>query len=90
MPIVATNVRGNRDCIRDGQDGVLVTFDDGPNTAAALRGLLEDEGRRAAIAQSARQRFEEEYTVDIMKANTWGRAYVPVLAEHGVTVDRKP
>lgn len=88
MPIVATEIRGNRDCIRDGVDGLLVPFDDAARTAAALRELLGDDSMRAAIAQSARRRFEEEYTEDIMIANTWAKAYEPVLASRGMTLER--
>lgn len=90
MPIVASDVRGNRDCIRDGQDGLLVPFDDAERTAAACRDLLENESRRTAMARSARQRFEEEYRVEIMQARTWNRAYVPVLAARGISLDSQP
>jgi glycosyltransferase involved in cell wall biosynthesis len=87
MPIVASNVRGNRDCIRDGQDGLLVPFDDAARTADACRDLLADEARRTAMAQSARRRFEEEYFVEIMQARTWNQAYLPVLAQRGVSLE---
>lgn len=87
MGIVATDVRGNRDCLRDRQDGLLVPYLDPVATAAACRELLEDPALLGALEESARNRFEQSYGVEVMKANTWKHAYVPVLASHGVLVD---
>jgi glycosyltransferase involved in cell wall biosynthesis len=90
MGIVATDVRGNRDCIRDRQDGLLVPFDEVDLTAAACRELLEDPQLRTALEKSARQRFEAEYGVETMKTNAWNKAYAPVLAGRGITLDSQP
>ncbi len=60
-PLVATAVRGLRELITDGRDGLLVPPDDPDALAAALRRVLEDpglagrlgtEGQRVAAANS--------------------------------------
>lgn len=87
MPIVATDIRGNRDCIIDGQDGLLVPFDDAAAAAAACRGLLTDDAWRSELGRAARRKFERDYTEEIMIEKTWNMAYLPVLAARAEVVD---
>jgi len=58
LPVVATDVRGNRDLVIHGETGMLVPpGDDGP-MAGALVGLLRDGALRASLGRRARERAE--------------------------------
>jgi phosphatidyl-myo-inositol alpha-mannosyltransferase len=57
-PVVASDIPGYRDVVRDGADGLLVAPDDALALAEALRGLALDRDRRSAMARSARERAE--------------------------------
>ncbi|HEX3391069.1 MAG TPA: lysylphosphatidylglycerol synthase domain-containing protein [Solirubrobacteraceae bacterium] len=57
-PVVASDIPGYRDVLRDGRDGVLVAAGDALALAEALRALALDPQRRAAMASSARERAE--------------------------------
>lgn len=55
LPVVAGRERGVPELVRDGESGLLVPPRDGPAFAAAVRMLLRDGPRRAAMAQRARE-----------------------------------
>ncbi|HTQ68222.1 MAG TPA: lysylphosphatidylglycerol synthase domain-containing protein [Solirubrobacteraceae bacterium] len=57
-PVLASDIPGYRDVVRDGLDGVLVPSGDPLALAQALRGLALDEPRRAQMAARARERAE--------------------------------
>ena len=54
-PVVASDIAGYRDVVRDGVDGVLVPRADPTALAEALRDLALDEPRRAELAARARE-----------------------------------
>ncbi len=51
-PVVASNIAGYRDVVRDGVDGVLVPPADPQALAEALRDLYEEPARRAEMARN--------------------------------------
>ena len=57
-PVVASDIAGYRDVVRDGVDGVLVPAADPQALAEALRDLYEEPERRAAMAQAATRDVE--------------------------------
>ena len=57
-PVVASDIPGYRDVVRDGQDGVLTPPGDALALAEALRALALDPARRERMARSARERAE--------------------------------
>lgn len=57
-PVVASDIPGYRDVLRDGRDGLLVAPGDAVALAEGLRALALDPSRRAAMAASARERAE--------------------------------
>ena len=57
-PVVASDIPGYRDVVRDGRDGLLVAPGDALALAEALRGMALDRPRRAAMAIEARERAE--------------------------------
>ncbi len=52
-PVVASDIAGYRDVVRDGRDGVLVPRGDALALAEMLRDLALDPARRAAMAREA-------------------------------------
>jgi len=52
-PVVASDIAGYRDVVRDGVDGVLVPRGDPQTLAETLRDLWEEPVRRAAMARAA-------------------------------------
>ncbi len=52
-PVVASDIAGYRDVVRDGRDGVLVPHGDAVALAETLRDLALDPARRAAMAAEA-------------------------------------
>ncbi len=52
-PVVASDIAGYRDVVRDGVDGVLVSPGDPQELAEALRDLWDEPERRATMARAA-------------------------------------
>ncbi len=77
-PVVASQVGGIPEIIRDGQDGFLVPPDDPQALADRLRLLLTDPALRARMSQSARQRFLDcfEQRANIARQADWFEALV--------------
>jgi phosphatidyl-myo-inositol alpha-mannosyltransferase len=57
-PVVASDIAGYRDVVRDGVDGVLVPAADPRALAEALRDLWEEPERRARMARAAAEDVE--------------------------------
>ena len=57
-PVVASDIAGYRDVVRDGVDGVLVPSADATALAQALHELALDPGHRGRLAVAARERAE--------------------------------
>jgi glycosyltransferase involved in cell wall biosynthesis len=67
LPLVVTDIRGCRQVVDAGRNGVLVPVRDAAALAAALRGIGDDPDRRAAMARASRdlaqERFDEQRVV---------------------------
>jgi len=57
-PVIASDIPGYRDVVRDGRDGVLTAPGDPLALAQELRALALDPARRERMARSARERAE--------------------------------
>jgi phosphatidylinositol alpha-mannosyltransferase len=57
-PVVASDIAGYRDVVRDGLDGVLTPRGDARTLAEALRRMALDRSRRVGMAAAARERAE--------------------------------
>jgi phosphatidylinositol alpha-mannosyltransferase len=57
-PVVASNIAGYRDVVRDGVNGVLVPVGDAQALAEALRDLYEEPHRRLEMARAAVRNVE--------------------------------
>ena len=69
LPIVATDVRGNRDLISSGEDGILVPPRSPKEMVNAVSMLLDDEKMRRRLGKNARKTIEEHYTWDTVSNN---------------------
>ena len=57
-PVVASDIAGYREVVRDGTDGVLVRAGDPADLGEALHALAMDPARRARMGAAARERAE--------------------------------
>jgi phosphatidylinositol alpha-mannosyltransferase len=57
-PVVASDIAGYRDVVRDGVDGLLVPMGDPVELGEALHGLAFDPDRRSRMGVAARERAE--------------------------------
>lgn len=69
-PIVATNVPGCREVVRDGENGLLVPARDANALAEALRRLIEDGELRRQMGASGRKIAEAEFGLEGVIAKT--------------------
>ncbi len=61
LPTVATDIRGNRQVIADGETGLLVPVREARSIAAAIEALASDPERRAEMSTAARRRAAAEF-----------------------------
>jgi glycosyltransferase involved in cell wall biosynthesis len=66
-PVVASNVGGNAEAIRDGETGLLVPVDDPEESAGAILNALNDRQRLLNFAEAA-MRDVKKYSVENMVA----------------------
>ena len=64
VPVIASAVGGVPQVLRGGADGVLVHPGDIEQLAGAMSELLEDESRAAALARTARERIEADFSLE--------------------------
>jgi glycosyltransferase involved in cell wall biosynthesis len=66
VPVVATNIPGNRDLIEQGVSGILVPVGDRAAFARWTNTLLEERGLAERIGLAARQRMGADFSVERM------------------------
>lgn len=69
-PVVATNVGGNAELIREGKTGHLVPARDANAMAAAFKHLLRDPELRKTMGEAGRQRVSECFTLQHLVQKT--------------------
>jgi len=83
LPLVVTDIRGGRQVVDDGVNGILVPVMDPGALAAAIVSLARDADRRramaAASAEMATERFDESRVVEIVM-----ETYRRLAAEKGL------
>lgn len=66
VPVVATDMGGTREAVRDGETGRIVPPNDVPALTRALAHLLRDDGQRKAFGDNARKLVLERFTEEQM------------------------
>ncbi len=66
LPVVATDVGGNRELVRDGRSGYLIPPNDPMAFAEKLRLLIEDKARRKQFGHISLEIAQEKYSIDTM------------------------
>jgi glycosyltransferase involved in cell wall biosynthesis len=96
LPVVATDVGGNSELIRDGETGYLIPTKKPEILADILLRLVSEETLRADLGRRARQRIEEKFSLKKMVqiyeqmylTGLFGQQSVPgdlpSVADHGV------
>jgi len=79
LPIVAGRTRGVPAVVGEGESGLLPTLGDAPAFADAVRALLVDPARRAALAAGARARIDRDHDLPAAEARI-GAALKSMLA----------
>ena len=64
--IVATNVGGNTESVRDAKEGIIVDPADSDQLSKAMGALLDSVELRDKYGRQARKRYEEEFREDVM------------------------
>jgi glycosyltransferase involved in cell wall biosynthesis len=70
LPIVATDVPGCREAVRNGENGILVPSRDSSALAAALKLLIADPALRRRMGAAGRERAVTEFAAGIVTAAT--------------------
>ena len=63
IPTVATRVGGTPEIVADGETGILIESDNLDEFTSALKLLLEQPATRQQMADKAKQRFGERFSV---------------------------
>lgn len=69
LPVIATDVRGNRDLISNGKNGILVPPQDPKKMAETIITLLEDKKLMELLGKNARKTIIEKYTWNTVSNN---------------------
>jgi len=86
LPIVATDVGGNREIVVDGVTGFLVPPRDPSSLAQAMLRLMElPERARVRMGEDARRYVEENFGLDYV-VDLWEDLYKELLTKKGVRV----
>ncbi len=78
--VVAYDVGGNPEAVRDGETGLLVPLRQPAALGDALAGLLADPSRRNAMGEAGRRRAAEHFSMERM-VNEMERLYDALMAE---------
>ena len=68
LPVIASDVSGNTQLVRDGQSGFLCALDDETAFANALVNLASNAQQRQHFGHAARRIAETEYSWDTSRA----------------------
>ena len=78
LPCIATNVKGLRNLIESGRDGLLVASDDPTALQKAITGMLDDADRARRLGQNACEQARKRFNVEV-EADRLAELYWQVL-----------
>ena len=82
LPVIASDVGGVAEAVRDGVTGVLISPRDPNGLSRALRGLMADPERARGMGEAGRRRVEEEFSSEASVGAVL-RLYDEVLTREG-------
>lgn len=90
LPVVATDVGGNREVVVDGETGLLVPKQDSDRLAHAILSLVRDPGRADQMGRAGRQRVEQTFDVRVV-VETYENFYRELLSrrKHKSAAERR-
>ncbi|MDW8289324.1 MAG: glycosyltransferase family 4 protein [Armatimonadota bacterium] len=88
LPVVATDIPGNRDAVEDGKTGTLVPVHDVRALEDAIRRYLEDPLLRQQHGQAGRQRVLQYFRQEILWQALY-EEYVSLLESKGLSPHRE-
>ena len=74
LPVIATNVGGNPELVKDGETGLLVPPSNPEKMATALYGLISDPEKRQQQGENSHQRVLEHFSIQAM-VNKYTKVY---------------
>jgi glycosyltransferase involved in cell wall biosynthesis len=80
LPVIATDVGGTPELVKDGETGMLVPPDDPVLLAAKIKQLLNDPGLRFRLGESGLKLVRSKYSVETV-ASQYERIYESLLAD---------
>ena len=80
LPVIATDVVGNKDVVDNGKTGVLYNPSRPQEAVAYLTGLANDGQRWQALSCAARDKAQRDYSAERMAKQT-AKLYETVLSE---------
>lgn len=83
LPVVATDAGGNRELVREGESGFLVSLGDEAQLVAAVGRLLADRTLRQEVGMRARERAMAEFANDKIRKR-YEELYLLLLAAKGL------
>ncbi len=81
VPVIASDIPGNRDLVVTGETGVLVSVGDSADFARQTARLLESPQRAEALGAAAQQRIESEFSITAM-VDAHARLYRELVGEN--------
>lgn len=80
LPVIASDISGNRDLVSHGVDGILFDSDNDEQLARGILSLMNAAGTRAEMGANARNKVEEHYQIHD-RVGRMAELYVSLLAE---------
>jgi glycosyltransferase involved in cell wall biosynthesis len=84
-PVVATDIGGNRELVREGETGLLAPVGEPQALAEAMLKMLSEPQTAARMGAAGRARFEDGFSVPVMAGN-YERLYEELLSKKGIAV----
>ncbi len=85
IPAVVTDVKGNREAVEDGQNGLLVPLGDVNALAMAILDLLNDKDKAHEMGETGRKIAEERFNEQLVFAKVKNE-YAQLSQEKGFRI----
>jgi glycogen synthase len=81
-PVISTNIPVVDEIVRDGENGLLIPYDDSAALGRAILSVLGDDTLRARLVAGGRRSLDEQFSPERLVAQVI-KAYQDVLRPHG-------